>query len=64
MYQRRLSQSEKKEVDSQLKIWLADDIIRFSNSDYASPIVLVKKKNGEIKICIDFCKLNKKNNQR
>jgi len=40
---RRLSQPEKQEVDKQLKEWLDDDIIRPSNSDYASPVVLVKK---------------------
>jgi len=41
---RRLSQLERKEVERQLKIWLDDGIIRPSVSEYASPIVLVKKK--------------------
>jgi len=57
---RRLSQLEKNEVDKQLKTWLNDGIIRPSNSEYASPIVLVKKKNGDTRICIDYRKLNKK----
>jgi len=39
---------------------LDDGIIRPSNSEYASPIVLVKKRNGDIKICVEFRKLNKK----
>jgi len=55
-----LSQPEKQEVDKQLKEWLDDGIIRPSNSDYASTVVLIKKKNGDTKICIDFRKLNQK----
>jgi len=38
---------------------LAKGIIRESMSEYASPIVLTKKKNGETRMCIDFRKLNK-----
>lgn len=38
---------------------LASNIIRPSQSPYASPIVLVKKKNGEIRMCIDYRALNK-----
>lgn len=56
---RRLSPSEKQEVDQQLKEWQKDGIIRPSNSEYASPIVLVKKKNGDTRICIDYRSLNK-----
>ena len=57
---RRLSPSEKADVDSQIKEWLETGIIRPSNSDFASPIVLVRKKNGEIRICVDYRKLNEK----
>lgn len=35
------------------------EIIRPSNSPYASPIVLVRKKTGEIRLCIDFRELDK-----
>lgn len=38
---------------------LKDIIIRESSSEYASPIVLTRKKNGEIRMCIDFRALNK-----
>lgn len=55
---RRLSVAEKTEVDRQIRAWLDEDIIQTSNSDYASPIVLVKKKNGETRICVDYRKLN------
>ncbi len=33
-------------------------IIRKSNSEYASPLVLVWKKNGDLRICTDFRWLN------
>jgi hypothetical protein len=57
---RRLSIPEKKEVEEQIREWLEKKIIRPSCSDFASPIVLVKKKNGSTRICVDYRKLNKK----
>lgn len=38
---------------------LEREIIRLSNSPYASSIVLVKKKNGDFRRCVDFRELNK-----
>ena len=35
-------------------------MIEESKSNYASPIVLVKKKNGTLRLCVDYRKLNKK----
>jgi hypothetical protein len=56
---RRLSFSEKAEVKNILDELIAKGIIRESTSEYASPIVLVKKKNGTTRMCVDFRMLNK-----
>lgn len=42
---RRLTQSEKLEVDKQIKQWINERIVRPSYSEYASLVVLVNKKN-------------------
>ncbi|XP_076642233.1 uncharacterized protein LOC143353023 [Halictus rubicundus] len=57
---RRLSPPEKEEVNAQIDEWLENKIIQRSQSDYASPIVLVKKKNGSTRLCIDYRRLNNK----
>jgi predicted aspartyl protease len=49
-------QPMKDEVERMLRL----GVIRKSVSPYASPIVLVKKKSGEIRFCIDFRNLNSK----
>ena len=43
------------EVDSMLETGVA----RPSTSPYVSPIVMVKKKDGSNRVCVDFRKLNK-----
>lgn len=56
---RRLAMPEKIIVEKQIKEWLEEEIIRPSSSDFASPIVLVSKKDGQTRICCDYRKLNK-----
>ena len=46
------------EVRKCLESWLKQGIIRPSKSPYASQVVIVRKKSGEIRLCIDFRKLN------
>ena len=46
------------EVRKCLESWLKQGIIRPSKSPYASQVVIVCKKSGEIRLCIDFRKLN------
>lgn len=56
---RRLSFREKQEVNDIVGDLLKQGIIRHSDSPYASPIVLVKKKSGETRMCVDYRALNK-----
>ncbi|XP_033318399.1 uncharacterized protein K02A2.6-like [Bombus bifarius] len=55
---RRLAPSEKKEVDELMELWTNEGTIKPSNSEYASPIVVVRKKDGSIRVCVDFRELN------
>ena len=48
------------EVDKQLTDMLDKGLIQESSSPWASPVVLVKKKNGEVRFCIDYRQLNQK----
>ena len=43
------------EIDEMIEL----GVIKPSISPYSSPIVLVPKKDGSVRFCIDFCKLNK-----
>ncbi|GBN96450.1 Retrovirus-related Pol polyprotein from transposon 17.6, partial [Araneus ventricosus] len=57
---RRLSFPENQAVNKQIDEWLDQGIVRQSSSEYASPIVLVKKKDGTARLCVDYRKLNRK----
>lgn len=57
---RRLAPAEKVQVNKQIDDWLRDGIIRPSISEYASPITLAKKKNGDMRLCVDYRQINKK----
>lgn len=45
-------------VRKHLQELLGSGIIRESESPFASPIVVVRKKNGSVRLCIDYRKLN------
>lgn len=56
---RRLSYHERGEVKVKLGELLQKGIIRHSESPYASPIVLVRRKNGDLRMCVDYRSLNR-----
>ena len=45
-------------IDKALKEMLDEDVIEKSNSPWASPIVLIRKKDDSFRFCVDFRKLN------
>lgn len=50
--------SMKDEIEHQVKDMLSQGIIQPSSSAFASPILLVKKKDGSFRFCVDFRHLN------
>ena len=42
----------------QVKEMLRDEVIRPSTSPWASPVVMVKKRDGTMRFCVDFRKMN------
>ncbi|CAH2109091.1 unnamed protein product [Euphydryas editha] len=57
----QMSPSEKAIVREKIQSLLDADIIRESSSPFASPIVLVKKKDGTDRLCVDYRELNANN---
>lgn len=49
-----------KEMKDYLHNLIAQGWVKKSNSPYASPVVCVRKKDGSLRLCIDYRELNKK----
>ncbi|XP_063624953.1 uncharacterized protein LOC134796705 [Cydia splendana] len=56
----RMSHSERQLVQGMVDDMVECGIVRESKSPYASPIVLVHKKSGEKRLCVDYRALNNK----
>ena len=54
----RLPQAYRSDVHQELQEMLAQEIIEPSTSEWAAPIVLVKKKDGSLRLCVDYRRLN------
>lgn len=54
----RLSFHERVQVRDMVKELKDADIVEDSSSPYTSPVLLVKKKTGEMRMCVDYRKLN------
>ena len=61
---RRFPQPINEKIDQQVKELIQMDIVEESKSPWSSPVVPITKKSGEIRLCIDYRKINKviKNN--
>ena len=55
---RRMPPYQRSEVKELLESMLAKDVIQPSKSPWESPIVVVRKKDGSARFCVDYRKLN------
>ena len=55
---RKLPFAQYKEVEKELDKQHQQGLIQDSDSPWASPIVVVRKKNGDLRVCVDYRKVN------
>ena len=54
-----MATAEMKELKEQLQDLLDKGFIRPSTSSWGAPVLFVKKKDGNLRLCIDYRELNK-----
>jgi hypothetical protein len=57
---RRVTAAQREIITEQVNEMLRLGVIRKSNSPWSTPCVLVKKKNGETRLCLDYRSLNQR----
>ena len=45
-------------VEEEIETMLEEGVIEPSNSEWASPMVIIKKKDDTLRLCVDYRKLN------
>lgn len=56
---RRLPIPGREIVDRQVDEWIKDGVVEPSSSEFASPVVVTKKKDGTPRVCIDYRRINR-----
>ena len=55
---RRLSPSEREEVREEINYLLSQGLIEASTSPWASPVAIARRKNGRLRLAINYRRLN------
>jgi hypothetical protein len=55
----RLSKQEEVWLEGKIKEMLKDELIEISTSEWTSPVVLPRKKDGNFRLCVDYKRINK-----